>query len=472
MASTTPGHFARAPTPLVDERFLLLETLGRGGMGSVYRAFDRAEQRLVALKVASDPAPPGPAHPLAAEFEAWSRLEHPNIVRAYELGLSGSGPLRAGTPYLVLEHVSGGPAHQMLQAGRVEAPLAESVACQVLAALEHVHASGYLHRDLKPGNVLVDSGRRRLKLTDFGLAVPLGQSREVGVISGSLPYVSPEALLGLPLDERSDLYGLGILLFHLVTGELPVPNGGAREILRWHLSGPPADPAQIRPQLSVRLVRFIKRLTARDRSERPTSAREALRLLGVDRPRCRPQGGIPAVGRAERAALRLALDAVRLGSVRVFQLPRAAGARAALLSEVSVWAQVRGMRFHRLGGAAQEARRSLARLVVSGLVERGAEAEACARRFGLERFLPLRFVGGIAVLDRPKECGSPPPAEAASGIAEFLLVSSRARPAVLSLERPGRDEPLLGEVTRCLIRAAQRATGLDPTRGGLLLLLG
>lgn len=459
-------------TPLVDERFLLLEALGRGGMGSVYRAFDRAEQRLVALKVPSDPAPSGPGHPLSAEFDAWSRLEHPNIVRAYELGLSASGPLPAGTPYLVLEHVRGGPAHQMLQAGRVEAQLAESVACQVLAALEHVHASGYLHRDLKPGNVLVDSGRRRLKLTDFGLAVPVGQSREAGVISGSLPYVSPEALLGLPLDERSDLYGLGILLFHLVTGELPVPNGGVQEILRWHLSGPPADPAQIRPQLSMRLVRFIRRLTSRDRSERPTSAREALQLLGVDQPNGRPKAGVRVIGRAERAALRLALDAVRLGSVRVFRLPRAAGAGAALLSEVSVWAQIRGMRFHRLGGAAPEARRSLARLVVSGLVERGTEGAACARRFGLERFLPLRFVGGVAVLDRPDACCNPPLAEAASGIAEFLLVSNRDRPAVLFLERPARDEPLLGEVTRRLIRAGRRRTGLDPTRGGLLLLLG
>ena len=78
---------------LVDERFLLLEALGRGGMGVVYRAFDRAEQRLVALKVPTETLPAGPAHPLAAEFAAWSGLRHPNIVRAYELGLCASGPI-------------------------------------------------------------------------------------------------------------------------------------------------------------------------------------------------------------------------------------------------------------------------------------------------------------------------------------------------------------------------------------------
>ena len=259
-------------TPLLDERFLLLEALGQGGMGAVYRAFDRAEQRLVALKVLTETAPAGPGHPLATEFEAWSGLDHPNIVQAYELGVTATGPIPEGTPYLVLEHVHGGPAHRMLEAGRLDASQAESVAHQVLAALDHVHGSGYLHRDLKPANLIVQPDRLRLKLTDFGLALPIGESREVGTVSGSLPYVSPEALLGLPLDERADLYGLGILMFQLVTGELPVPNGGARDVLRWHLGGPPADPLRIRPGTSPRLARFIRRLTTRDRSSRPTCA--------------------------------------------------------------------------------------------------------------------------------------------------------------------------------------------------------
>ena len=113
-------------TPLQDERFLMLEALGRGGMGTVYRAFDRTEQRLVALKVPYEKTPAGPAHPLSEEFDRWTQLEHPNIVRAYELGHAERGPLARGTPYLVLEHVRGRPAHQVFPAGRMNGTSAPS----------------------------------------------------------------------------------------------------------------------------------------------------------------------------------------------------------------------------------------------------------------------------------------------------------------------------------------------------------
>ena len=464
-------------TPLLDERFLLLEALGQGGMGAVYRAFDRAEQRLVALKVLTETAPAGPGHPLATEFEAWSGLDHPNIVQAYELGVTATGPIPKGTPYLVLEHVHGGPAHRMLEAGRLDASQAESVARQVLAALDHVHGSGYLHRDLKPANLIVQPDRLQLKLTDFGLALPVGESREVGTVSGSLPYVSPEALLGLPLDERADLYGLGILLFQLVTGELPVPNGGARDVLRWHLGGPPADPSRIRPGTSPRLARFIRRLTTRDRSSRPTCAGEALGLLGVAHPVCRSRPRDRPSGRWSRGTLRLALDAVRLGDSRVMRLPVAAAAAAALLNEVSVWAQVRGVRFHRLHGRAREARLCLTRLVLRWLAVLGCEAEECARRFALDRYLPLRLVGGYPVIDTPRIDEPPNPRdkigleEAARGIGGFLLSCVGLQSTVLFLEREARREPLVRAVARRLVRATRRREGLDGARGGLLLLL-
>src|SRR5512140_3118562 len=126
-------------SPVLDDRFFLIESLGRGGMGSVYRAFDRAEGRHVALKILDDSAPAGPSHPLSAEFEAWSRLAHPNIVDALELGRSRRGPIEAGRPYLVLEYFPGLPAHRALRPGRSDAASLEAVSREVLAALAHVH---------------------------------------------------------------------------------------------------------------------------------------------------------------------------------------------------------------------------------------------------------------------------------------------------------------------------------------------
>jgi serine/threonine-protein kinase len=325
--------------PLQDERFLLLETLGRGGMGIVFRAFDRTEQRLVALKVLGRNDRAGPAHPLSSEFDTWSRLEHPNIVRVYELRQARRGPLPAGAPYLVLEHVAGGPAHRAPCAAWLAAAGAEALARQLLAALDHVHVSGFVHRDLKPANVLVTGSRRppRVKLTDFGLAARVGEARPPLCLSGSLHYAAPEALLGLPLDGRADLYALGILLYRLITGEHPVgPPAPPQAILGWHLSGPPADPLALRPRLSPRLARFIRRLTQRDRDARPATAREALATLG-DGPPLSGRRPVASAGAGERAALRLALDAARLGDFRVFGLPRARPAAEALVREVAIW---------------------------------------------------------------------------------------------------------------------------------------
>ncbi|HKQ63061.1 MAG TPA: serine/threonine-protein kinase, partial [Candidatus Polarisedimenticolaceae bacterium] len=261
-----------ATPALQDGRYLLLAALGRGGMAAVYRAFDRVGQRLVALKVPSVPEPPGPGHSLSVEFAAWSRLAHPNVVRLYELSWARSGPFPPGEPYLVLEHVAGGPAHRALPAGRSGPARVEALVTEVLRALEHVHGAGLLHRDLKPSNVLLPAGRGPAKLTDFGLAAPLGTREEPGRINGSLPYVSPEALLGQTLDGRSDLYSLGILLYQLVTGRLPLPGAGPEALVRWHLSGPPPDPRAVRPETPERLARFILRLTARSPAARPADA--------------------------------------------------------------------------------------------------------------------------------------------------------------------------------------------------------
>ena len=261
-------------------------------MGTVYRAYDLAAGRVVALKVPSHSTRCAAVASLAAEFDTWSRLRHPNIVRVYELVVAANGPLPDGTPYLVLEHVPGRPQLRTRRAGRMRPAEVGILAAQTLSALVHVHEAGFVHRDLKPANLLASAlpGRAvRYKLTDFGLATRIGSSNPLGTFSGSLRYVAPEALLGLPLDGRADLYGLGILLFRLATGQTPVPQGGAPEILRWHLTGPAPDPTRVRPALSAGLVRFLRLMTRRDRDDRPRSASCALRLLGISSEAGRPR---------------------------------------------------------------------------------------------------------------------------------------------------------------------------------------
>jgi hypothetical protein len=453
---------ATRPTPLQDERFLMLEALGRGGMSAVYRAFDRTEQRLVAIKVPRAPGGGGPAHPLATEFECWARLRHPNVVQAWELAHAERGPIPEGTPYLVLEHVRGRPVHLALPAGQVGAAVAEAVAAQMLAALAHVHAAGLVHRDLKPANVLAavgSDGRPCFKLTDFGLAARIGDAGRVGTISGSLPWVSPEALLGRPLDGRSDLYGLGLLLYQFVTGSLAGPTG-VRELLDWHVNGPAVDPGRLRPGLSPRLRRFIQRLTRRDPADRPASAVRALELLGVRSPE-HPSPRPPLAARGILAALRLALDATRLGARRVFRLPADPAIADVLLRELAVWCQVRGLRHYRAGDRPE-------RLVLRLLGDRGGSAESLVRRYALDRWLRLDTIGGCPLAD-PARAAGPVPA-AGRAVTELVLDCARCRPLVLCFDEAKGSE-LMRAVERAVVDALRRASGSD-VRGLLVVRRG
>ena len=458
-------------SPLQDQRFLLLETLGRGGMAEVYGAFDRVDQRMVALKVQTEDERAGPSHPFSAEFDAWSRLRHPNIVRAIELSHARTGPISAGTPYIVLEHVAGRPVNEALDPGNESPETLSGVAEQVLRGLSHVHASGLVHRDLKPSNVLVELEADRtgsVKLTDFGLATPAGTSEEAGTISGSLPYISPEGLLGLPMDGRADLYGLGILLYQLATGELPLPTTSAEEAVRWHLSGPPADPQRLRLRVPARLARFITRLTQRDRDLRPADAPSALAQLGAEPP---VDVAPPVAGRAERAKLRLAMDATRLGAWRTFQLlPGAQG--LALLREARSWSQVQDLTYHELTTDPAHGVGELNRLVLRLLLEQGSMATALIRRHALHDALPLGLLGGHPLVDRSADLGARRGVrQAAARIARFLGRCAARRALVLRIEGPDRNDSLVAGVVRLLAAGMPRPARPSPSGRGLLLLV-
>jgi serine/threonine protein kinase len=462
-------------TPLQDERFLMLETLGRGSMGSVYRAYDRVEQRLVALKVPTDDEPSGPAHSLSSEFDTWHRLRHRNIVRAYELGLARRGPIQPGTPYLVLEHVTGGPIHRTLSPGRLSDEATVEIATQLLEALDLVHRAGFVHRDLKPANVLTSNGSDRattVRLTDFGLAARIGAAREPGVFSGSVPYVAPEALVGDRLDGRADLYGLGILLYHLTTGLMPCRSQDPRKILHWHLTGPPADPRVTNPSVSRRLARFVERLTSRNRESRPATAAAALELLGAS-PTLAPSPVSRPLGRGVQASLRLSLDAARLGAARTFRLPANPETAEALLTEVSVWTQVRGIEMHRVDSS----KAGLARLVVRLALERGRAGTDRMRDLDLDRSLPLNWLGKMPILDPLRAetdravRGPGVASDSARRICEFVWRCASEQSLVVCFGAGSVGDPLGRQVANRLARTTEQATRFSPGRGGLLVLL-
>jgi hypothetical protein len=460
-------HTRTPPTaPLVDDRYLLLDRIGRGGMASVFRAFDRIDRRCVAIKVQRSAEPADPSHPLSAEFDLWSRMQHPNVVRVYGMGSVHSGPLDHGTPYLVLECAGAPVGCPGPKPRRFSPSETERLGAQMLHAMAHVHDAGLVHRDVKPANILdaATAARTTYKLTDFGLAVERGRREPPGRLNGSLPYVAPESLLGAALDTRADLYALGITLFRLVTGRLPAASTDPRAILDWHLAGPAADPRTVDPRIPERLARFIVRLTQRDADRRPRDPHEALGALGLA-----PSAEQPAPATLEaalRVRLRLAFDATRLGASREIRLPVSRARPEDLACQLRTWAQIFGLGFHRLTGQ-DGAPPDPARFVMELLLELGDGVAQALRSYGLDRALPLSELGGQPFVDR---CKPAPDGRSVEGVARFVLDRAHRKGLVILTDPSHRR----CRTTARLIERLRRALTLrDPrpagSRGLLLL---
>jgi hypothetical protein len=202
----------------------ILEIVGEGGMGVVYRARHRRLDRLVALKVlpkelADDPAF---AERFAREARTLARLDHPGIVRVFDFGVA------EGLTYLVLEYVDGANLRQVMAAGRLAPAEALAIVPQVCEALQYAHDRGVVHRDVKPENVLLDS-RGKVKIADFGLAKIVGAPLAdvsltgTGQVMGTIHYMAPEQYrTPKDVDHRADLYSLGVVFYEMLTGEVPV----------------------------------------------------------------------------------------------------------------------------------------------------------------------------------------------------------------------------------------------------------
>jgi serine/threonine-protein kinase len=257
---------------LFDGRYLIIRKLGAGGMANVYLAADQELGRRVAIKILDD------RHARDEQFvERFRReaqnaagLSHPSIVSIYDRGEA------EGTYYIAMEHVEGRTLKELLVA-RGPSPLGIAIdyTRQILSALRFAHRNGIVHRDIKPHNVIVD-GEGRVKVMDFGIARAgaASQMTEAGSIIGTAQYLSPEQARGAPVDQTSDLYSTGIVLYELLTGSVPFTGETPVEIAMKHLSQAPVPPSSHRPEVPRDLDYVVLRALAKDPSDRYHSAEE------------------------------------------------------------------------------------------------------------------------------------------------------------------------------------------------------
>ncbi len=318
-------------------RYRLTEPLGAGRIGTVWLAHDRKLDQDVAIKI------PHPWQGRNPEFVArfrrelltGMRLHHPAVVRSLDTGQ------HEGLPYLVMELVQGAPIHLWFEAhARRDFEALSEVLEEVLDALSYAHGRRLIHQDLKPDNIMVDEGAQ-VHITDFGLAGRLeDQTRtdDTGVMMADLAYLSPEQAMGERGGVRSDLYSLGAVLYHVLTGRPPVEARDPAQFLLAILNQSPQSPHRLRGDIPAWLTRLTMRLMARQPEDRPASAAEVARL--VQRQASRQSDPMPAgkrrnlLGRDEELTqLRGHLQELKAGRGTVVRVTGTAGSGKTSLVE-------------------------------------------------------------------------------------------------------------------------------------------
>ena len=274
--------------------------VGMGGMGAVFRGTRGIETIPVAIKLMAPwlARTPSLARRFVREAEAQRRLRHPHIVPILDTGQDGD------TPFIVMSYMAGGTLRQFLETcgGPLPDDMARRLFRPLLEALDHAHSQGYVHRDIVPGNVLLDADDVPF-LSDFGLVSVLGESAandssasadsddaevvnaewtsltQAGAVIGTPPYMSPEQCAGQLLDHRSDLYSFGCLMYRVVCGRPPFVSSSGRELMLMHRQAPVTPPRQLNPAISHDLEAIILRLLEKSPDRRLPVAAEVLRVL-------------------------------------------------------------------------------------------------------------------------------------------------------------------------------------------------
>jgi len=282
IAAPWPGEGVEiAPGVLLGGRYEIREELGAGGGGVVFRALDRELGEVVALKtlrhdvLADDSAA---LERLKSELRLARRLTHRNIVRTYDLGVA------AGTYWITMELVTGTSLRDLLdREGVLPLPAALSIGKQLFRALDVAHQAGILHRDIKPQNLMVQPDGT-LKVMDFGIARAITRSSgitQVGMVVGTPEYMAPEQLLGEVVDERSDLFSAGVVLFECVTGQRPIEADSPAVLIARMLQERMPQAREVNPGVPHELSSLLSRLLCRTPAERPASGAEVFAALQV-----------------------------------------------------------------------------------------------------------------------------------------------------------------------------------------------
>jgi len=267
---------------LIAGRYELLGRLGSGGAATVYRARDVRLDRIVAVKVLHEQLAADPD--FLARFQREARtaasLNHPNVVDVYDYGAEGN------TAYIVMPFVGGGNLKELIAArGRLAPTEATDIARQVLSALAAAHAKGLVHRDVKPQNVLL-TGDGVVKLADFGIAHVAAQPEltQVGTTIGTAAYIAPEQATGASVGPAADLYGVGLLLYEMLTGRPPFVGGTPMEVAYRQVNEHPTSPRQLVPAVPAALDAVVMRALAKDPAARFPSAEAMLAALDAPIP--------------------------------------------------------------------------------------------------------------------------------------------------------------------------------------------
>jgi serine/threonine-protein kinase len=276
-------------------RFEITGVLGEGAMGTVYLAHDPQIERPVAIKTLRLETGGEQGEEIASRFlkeaKLAGRLQHPNIVTIYEAGRD------QGVDFIAMEYIDGESLHRMLSKSAFSLSQRLEVVRQVALALEHAHERGVLHRDIKPGNILITRDGR-VKVADFGIGKLLtagGDLTRTGQMVGSPAYMSPEQIRGEKIDGRSDFFSLGVVLYELLTGSRPFPGDTITTLVYQILHTEPRDPLQLRSDLPPAAREVFARLLAKAPGKRPAGAKEFLREVGAIEEELRePAAGIPA----------------------------------------------------------------------------------------------------------------------------------------------------------------------------------
>ncbi len=279
MQSTERVQIANADL-LIAGRYRLREGIGTGGTAEVYAADDLQTGQVVAVKLLRTEAAADPDYVdrFKREAQAAMALDHPRIVRAFDWGTTDS------TYYLAMDYVAGSTLQQLIAE---RAPLREDAALRLVAevadALAHAHGHGVIHRDVKPQNILLDH-EGHVRLTDFGTARIIGVQRAqtTGFVLGTVQYLSPEQARGERVDQRSDIYSLGVVLYELLTGRLPFDGDTALSVALKQANEPVPSPRIWNPRLSATAETITFRALARDADRRFQTAGElAMALRGA-----------------------------------------------------------------------------------------------------------------------------------------------------------------------------------------------